>query len=126
MKSPTVVAFACLLLASCQSQFFPVDSNVTYLGEGGSPYCAKHNVPLTVANGYWTGDPVPPITPTREWVEHSDSFPNHIGLAQSLSKDWMRSKPHKLRYCQECESGFRRRLEREQEETEHVAGREAG
>lgn len=106
-----ILAALVSLLSSCAGPPFPPEPGATYAGNDGRLHCTLHNEALVVRQGYWTGEPIPLISPTDAYIKNAGRFPNHLGLAQSLTKTQLASKPCKVRYCESCERGLRTALD---------------
>ena len=100
------------VICSCAPTQFPLDPESTYIDADGKASCAIHQEALAEVDGYWTGDPVPLITPTDAYIEFAGQFPNHIGLAQSLEKTEFTPIGHPIRYCRSCEAAINEAIDR--------------
>ena len=87
-------------------KFYPLSSEVTFRDEKGKLHCRVHQIPLTEVRGYWTGRPVPMISPTEPYIKLAGDYPNHVGLAESLVYSEFTPKRHWFRYCEDCHSGL--------------------
>lgn len=93
-----------------QGKFSAPNPNETYRDDRDILHCSVHKVPLTEVHGYWTGKPIPMISPTEEYIRYAGDYPNNIGLAESLSYSEFKPERHWFRYCKHCQSGLKRAL----------------
>ena len=96
-----------------QGKFSAPNPNETYRDDRDILHCSIHKAPLTEIHGYWTGRPIPMISPTEEYIRYAGDYPNSIGLAESLSYSEFTPERHWFRYCKECQSGLKRALSKD-------------